>query len=517
MKKALSLLLSALMIMTALPGLAQDYPLDEKLFKQVKDGSGLKVSIAFEKTGGSFSLFDAAANAALGVLAQGSGLSLRYLKGVGTLKGKEDLQITLMKGDQQLADLSYLKDSRLEALSSSLLGGVGYADVRDGGVLMALLTGQSAVWPPVEGVLMKVNGAESTWQAAAGRKLEQYMAKLTAWLTGFTQTTTQRDENNGQQTKIVIIVPADQLKAQIKKLLMDMYADQELLALLGQEMNARQAAAYLQPGMMNSFFAALDQLKLTGSVESTRVFDAQARMVESHLVLPMGGARGIQRLIMEDKLTDGGENKAWTLEMLPQNAANSVGAVHSLSYVGGSIADAPESKAYTGTYTFAPEAGQGGFTVNEGQKPAAETEKSYSFNLYLSPGAQAQDPVTRRFSREDEITLLVTPQGDGAPAPQAISLKMRLESGDRTNSATSFKGTLTWQDQGSEALITARIDGASAPPWQIADVDAAGLTRVDTMSRDQLDSLGKQIRQTLESALAQMVLKLTAPLATVTP
>ena len=123
MKKALSLLLSALMIMTALPGLAQDYPLDEKLFKQVKDGSGLKVSIAFEKTGGSFSLLDAAANAALGVLAQGSGLSLRYLKGVGTLKGKEDLQITLMKGDQQLADLSYLKDSRLEALSSSCLAG----------------------------------------------------------------------------------------------------------------------------------------------------------------------------------------------------------------------------------------------------------------------------------------------------------------------------------------------------------------------------------------------------------
>lgn len=94
---------------------------------------------------------------------------------------------------------------------------------------------------------------------------------------------------------------------------------------------------------------------------------------------------------------------------------------------------------------------------------------------------------------------------------------MRLESGDRTNSATSFKGSLTWQDQGTDALITARIEGASAPPWQIADVNPAGLTRVDTLSKAQLDALSKQIQQTLEGALAQMVLKLTAPLATVTP
>ncbi len=44
--------------------------------------------------------------------------------------------------------------------------------------------------------------------------------------------------------------------------------------------------------MMNGFFTALDQLKLTGNVESTRIFDDKAKLVESHLVLPLGGARG---------------------------------------------------------------------------------------------------------------------------------------------------------------------------------------------------------------------------------
>ncbi len=44
------------------------------------------------------------------------------------------------------------------------------------------------------------------------------------------------------QTKAVITVPAEQLKSQIKQLLMDLYADAELLALLSQEMDGRQAA-----------------------------------------------------------------------------------------------------------------------------------------------------------------------------------------------------------------------------------------------------------------------------------
>ena len=516
MKKALSLLLSALLALTALPALAQEYTLDQKLSKQVKDGSGLRMTVTFEKTGGAFSLLDAAANAALGVLAQGSSLSLRSLRGVGTLKGKEDLEVTFTKGDQQLADLKYVKDTQLEALSSSLLGGVGYVDVRDGGLLLALFTGQNVAWPPVEGVLMKVNSAESTWQAAAGRKLDTYTAKLSLWLQGFTQNSTQRDANNNLQTRSTISVPAEQLKSQIKQLLVDLYSDAELLALLGQELDGRQAAAYLQPGMMNSFFTALDQLKLSGNVEATRVFDAQAKMVESHLTLPLGGARGVQKLIHAYTVSpDGGESNTWTLEMAPKSAANTLGTIHSLTYTGGRIADAPESKAYTGTYSLAPEAGQGNFTVEEGQP--AQTAQTYAFNLYIGPGKETIDQTTRRSSREDEYTLLITPQGENGPAPQAFSLKMRLESGDRTNSATSFKGTLTWQDQGSEALITAAIDGASAPPWQIADVNPAGLTRVDTMSKTQLDALGQQIQQTLQSALAQMVLRLSMPMATQAP
>ncbi|MDD4079946.1 MAG: hypothetical protein PHP02_00855 [Eubacteriales bacterium] len=516
MKKALSLLLSALMLLAALPALAQEYTLDEKLIKQVQDGSGLRAAITFEKTGGALSLLDAAANAALNVLAQGSVLEIRYLSGVGTLKGKEDLEITLSRGTQPLADLRYLKDTQLEALTSTLLSGVGYADVRDGGVLLALMTGQDVVWPPVEGVLIKLNTAESTWQAAAGRKLDAYTAKMSLWLQGYTQTSTQRDEANNLLTRIDISIPPEPLKSQIKQLMLDVYNDAELLALLAQELDGRQAAAYLQPGMMNSFFTSLDQLKLSGNVESSRVFDREARLVESRLALPLGGARGITRLTHEYSLdADAAETNTWRLDMRPENEENTTGAVHLLTYAGGSLADAPESQAYTGSYSFTPEAGQAGFTVDEGQTPAVAL--AYNFNLFISPGEEVMDPATRRSIREDEITLVLTPQGEDAPAAQSFQLKMRLESGERTNSATSFKGTLTWQDQETEGLLTAAINGTSAPPWQIPDVALTGLTRVDTMTQTQLDALGEQVQQTLESALTQLLLRLTAPLPTAAP
>jgi len=514
MKKALSLLLSTLILLTALPVFAQEYTLDEKLVKQVQDGSGLRMTITFEKTGGAFSVLDATANAALGVLAQGSSLELRYLSGVGTLKGKEDLEITLNQGSQLLADFKYVKDTQLEALTSSLINGPGYADVRDGGVLLALLTGQSAVWPPIEGLILKLNSAESTWQAAAGRKLDAYTAKLSLWLTGYTQTSTQRDADDNLQTKTDISIPVDPLKSQIKQLLLDVYSDAELMALLAQEMDGRQAAAYLQPGMMNSFFTALDQLQLSGNVTSTRVFDDQARLVESRLVLPLAGARGIEELSHDYQMSqETGEVNTWTIQMLPENEQNTQGARHQLNYSGGSLSDAPESQAYTGTYTFTPEPGTD-FTVEDGQAEAASV---YTFNLFISPGEESVDAQTRRSSREDEITLLVSPQGEEAPAPQAFSLKLRLESGERTNSATSFSGTLTWQDQETEGLLTATIQGSSAPPWQIPDVDATGLIRVDTMSQSQLEALGREVQQALLNALAPMVLRLTTPLVTQTP
>ena len=213
MKRLIALLLLAATLLAALPALGADYTLDEKLFKQVKDGSGLRITIKTQKSGGDFSLLSPEDNALLRTLLPGAELSIRYLRGVGVLKGQEEMELVLTKNGQAIGEMRLLKDNQFEQLTSAFFGAVRYVDRRDGGALMALLSGEDPTWPPVEGVLLKLNTAESTWQGEVARKLDAYSLKLTLWLQAFTQSQNQYDAQNNPQTRIIITVPASQSQA----------------------------------------------------------------------------------------------------------------------------------------------------------------------------------------------------------------------------------------------------------------------------------------------------------------
>lgn len=270
----------------ALPG----YTLDEKLFKQVKDGSGFAADIRFTKTGGAFSALDEVANAFVGAVLPGSTITIKSLRGVGMMKGMEDVSLTATKGDAPLFSFQLTKDLRYEQLSASMLGSQPYVDARDGGAIATLLGAQSAPWPDALGLVFKVNAAESSWQTAIKQKLDTYSVKTTLWLQTYTTTQSQRDQDNQLQNRIAISVPAAQVKAFLKQLLLDVYADTELLALLQKELDQSQAAAYLQPAMLSNFFVAIDQLPLAGDMVSLRLMDANGQLLENQLVLPLGGA-----------------------------------------------------------------------------------------------------------------------------------------------------------------------------------------------------------------------------------
>ena len=364
MKRLIALLLLAATPLAVLPALGADYTLDEKLFKQVKDGSGLRITIKTQKSGGDFSLLSPEDNALLRTLLPGAELSIRYLRGVGVLKGQEEMELVLTKNGQAIGEMRLLKDNQFEQLTSAFFGAVRYVDRRDGGALMALLSGEDPTWPPVEGVLLKLNTAESTWQGEVARKLDAYSLKLTLWLQAFTQSQNQYDAQNNPQTRIIITVPASQLKAQIKQLLVDAYNDPELLALLAREMDARQAAAYLQPSMRDSFSQSLDRLPLTGDMVSERLLNAQGQVVENKLILPLGGARGLSRVLYTHSLRPEGEQTVITLEYAPRSAQNQKGAVTSLVFSGGPVANSHEI-TYAGTISLQPEAGGYAFTVDD--------------------------------------------------------------------------------------------------------------------------------------------------------
>ncbi|NLX83508.1 MAG: hypothetical protein GXZ04_06820 [Clostridiales bacterium] len=504
MKRFLALLLATVLMLGVLPGLAAEYTLDEKLYKQVKDGSGLKITLKTQKTGGAFSVLDAPTNALLSALLPGAQADIRHLRGVGIMKGQEETEVSLTQNNQPVMSMKMLADQQYEQLTSTLFGATRYVDRRDGGLLMALLTGQDTTWPPVEGVLLNLNTAESTWQGAVARKLDAYGVKLTVWLQAFTKTESLYDAQNNPQTRVTVTVPAQQLKAQAKQMLMDLYSDTELLALLSQEMNARQAAAYLQPAMMNSFFQSLDLLPLNGNLVSERLLSAQGTILENKLTLPLGGARGLSivKYVFTAKPT--GDVTEVLLEYMPKNTANQKGAVTALMMEGG-LNEETREYSYKGTLSMQPENGTDAFTVDaaEGDVPA----RVYDFNLLYAPEDEVVDRASETSRRDFSFNLRVVPQGDEKLTAQLIKANISLTSRLNSRSATYFTGEISWQDEGTQALIKADISGNTAPPWNMEAINAQGATRVDTMTDAQRKTLGEQLQNTIVSAFTALMMR----------
>ncbi len=78
--------------------------------------------------------------------------------------------------------------------------------------------------------------------------------------------------------------------------------------------------------------------------------------------------------------------------MLPKDAKNPTGAVHSLSYQKEGLADAPKAQVYTGTYALTLRQERAASTVEEGQQ--APGSKQYSSQPFHQPREESTDPAT---------------------------------------------------------------------------------------------------------------------------
>lgn len=516
MKRLLALLLAALLL--ALPAFALDYTLEEKLFKQIKDGSGLKLNLRFEKTGGAFSLLQEEGNAFLNTLLAGSQLELRFLRGVGTIKGREDLDLKLTKAEQELLSLRFLRSGQHESLTSSLFDGATYADVRDGSAIMGLFRENAPAWPSAEGMLLRLLTGESSWQSEANKKLEEYSVKLSVFLANHTTTTQQRGQDNQLTTLVTVKVPSLDLKNEITRLLGQMYQDEALKALLAREFTQKQAEAYLQPSLLPGFSEALRLLPETGEVVSERLIDATGQVLQNRITLPMEGARGLSQVVYEQFLENGKERDFLSVFFAPSAQDAKRGAVLVLDAQTEQVPDSPGSVVTTGTLTLYPDPEKAaGAQKRETADGESEQKLDFKLNLTLSP--EAVDEASGTASRNIELSLLVTPQGDLADtlSAQTLLVTLAFNSRQRTAAATYVKGKLIWQDLGSQAQLTVDMEGNSAAPWAIPDPLSPQAVMLQNQTPEQLSQLRAQVQSQLQAALVKMMLNLGLPDGTTVP
>ena len=507
MKKVLSLVLAVLMLAALFSAAAQEQSLDWKLKMQLLNGSGLKGSAAFAFTPGlKLTALDDSANVLLAALLPGATLELNYIRGVARNIGQEDLRLSLRKDQSQVADLHYTSDGTLEAMNSSLIGPARYASSKGDGFIASLLTGQPSRWPGMERILYALATADNAWNFRAEEALKQYSDALSFWLQQYTTITSTKNAAGQTVTGNTLSVPAEELKREIKLLLVKAYQDSTLLTLLKEQLTPREAAAYLQPSMLPALSAAIDALPLTQALTVTRTYDLSGAVVLDDIFLPLGGAGGMNSL--HYRFTSGGaadKESLIELQMLPRDPKNQQGDLYSLSLQGGPLPDAAQgaqTSSYIGSLKLKSEAPQTpGFTV---ATPAPVLDRQLDFTLFLDFAAEVVDETAKTSSRGYEITLLLKPLSNESVSDQSIRLKGQLSSGYDTRSATRFAGTLVWQDQETQAAVTADISFASAAPWAIPTVAGTDALRLDTMTTDQLAAQKTQVLSALQASLLSL-------------
>lgn len=494
------LVLALALLPSAAPLLAADYTLEEKLSLQLKNGSGLTAEAKFSVTPGSgFTFMDEASSVLLAALLDGSVLKLKHIKTAGTDRGRQETNLSLLRTEEELAWFRYAEDRSVAVFSSSLLGTQTYAGARGDGLIADLALGGSAEWPDMLPILLTLMTADNEWSVRAAPLMQPYLSRLSIWLQSFTAISLERDVSGQPATRMTVEVTAPALKAQIKQLLMDLFKDADTLALLKEQLGARQAA-YMDPGMLNAFLSAVDSLPLSGNIVADRLFDDKGTLVFNSVSLPMAGFRNMDTIDYVFTSKDEGEETSITVAFLPPADAQRGGRIR-LNFSGSPLEDGSGGFNWSGALGVLPaEVSEEGFAVEA--EDAEPVEKVWSFRLFVLAGEEIYDLPSDRSSREYEVSLAIVPP-DGAGA-QHLSVKAEMNSGSNTRSATKFSADITLEDQETGASIVARVEGASVPPWSIAVLDPSLSVRLDRLSSAQFVQIREQMQKTLEQSFAAL-------------
>ncbi|MBR0227968.1 MAG: hypothetical protein IJQ62_06445 [Clostridia bacterium] len=491
MKRGIALLLAALLLAAAaVPALAEDYTLAEKFYQQAVKESAFRGTLTLSASGAGTRAVDAALWTAIKNIAPRMSLSLEHATTPYKDEGQATLTLTLDGATN--GKLTYMYDEQQMAFGGTVLGGdnVYYSAARDWNLaeLLSGLLSDGSGWPPVWQMALAVENAPAEWKARAESRIAVYKTKLNLWLNGYAQSSTGRDGDT-MYFQLACAIPAQALKAEIKQLMVDFYNDAELLTLLKEVVSAQEAAAYLQPSMMNALFSMLDAMQMTGDLEVVQRYDYSAAPLLLQLSVPLG-AGALSRLTISCAYVQDGEN--WRI----------TGSLNSGAEFDASCLIA-NGTIYTGTVKLTLPEEDESFVVSE---QAAMNTVAFDYNLIWEPGEDVYTLSTDRFSREIKGSLLIRPVEGDIPE-QSLTLELTMSSGSAKRSATQLNGSLTWRDLESGASLSANLASKTAAPFAYTAPSSLTETlRVDQLSAEALNALVQSWVQRTRSYFASLAL-----------
>ena len=470
MKRLLALLLSALLLLGTVPALAADYPIEERFYRQMIE-SAYRGTVTFEVTGNGTRLMDDTAWGLLKAIAPQLSIEINH----SLMRGEGQADVTLLLEGSPAGKTILLYNDTLLGLSSDLLAGSGtyYTASRNWELkelVKPLMQGESE-WPPMERVVAAIETAPQEWRERASGYLSPYQLKLDIWMNGYASSSAGLVDNV-PYAEFRYSIPAQALKAEIKQLMVDFYADNQLLALLRELLTAEEAAAYLQPSAQSQLFSMIDSLRLEGSVEITRRYDGKGNALLDQITLPFAENQRLSYLTIALDAQKGTP----CLQVSGQTRSD-------VDFALSCTFDQAEG-IYSGSVDISlPEEENASFVVSD--QAANRRSIAFDYNFSLDLGEEKYVLSTNRYERALEATLLLRPrEGDESMPTQSLALKASFSSsGNTQRSATQLNGSLTWRDLDADASITATLASRTAAPFAVTSLDqVTGALRVDLMN-----------------------------------
>ena len=442
MKRLIALLTALLVLLCTVPAMAATKTLVEKFQGQLLE-QGFKGTVTFAASGSGTKAIGNDLWAWLVNAAPRLTLEANH-SFANRADGQAELNVLIDGKAEGRTTLLY--NGTLTAVSSDFLGGyesAWYTADRKWNPAVLLASSGGNQWPPVWHVLMAVEGASAEWKEKAGQHLALFETELGTWMNGFAEISTVKEKGT-EYTQLHCLIPAEETKTEIKQLLASLYADADLLSLLREVLTAEEAAAYLQPGMLNSLCAMVDELALDSDVEITRRFNKKGEIALDRMRLPFADHQAVREINLT--VTPDPDGQKWVVAGVLAN-----GDDFEVSVAPG------KNGAYSGAVTLT--------------LPGTENRLAFDFDFSWDGGKEEYVLATDRAVQTMLAALNVKPHDTAKPA-QELKLQITLTSPSAERSATQIEAVLNWRDTESDAALTASLTGRTAAPGTVTQISS---------------------------------------------
>ncbi len=447
----------------------EEYTLPEKLQRQIEFGNGVKGAAVLSVEGES-------TLAQLLAPLSGTEIQIRAIQSEGqyqlqfyTLDGERQVGLTQLYGNDSSL---YLRSALLPNLILTCPVGADWLNS-----LLGRAEDANPLWQTAALKLFSI--PESIWDEAWAPLLQPYLTDVELWLNGFAAEPQVLERPDGSKVMAVrYVIPVQLIKEQVKALLSRLFSDEALLALLTAQLAADQQTAYLTPGLLYYYEAAIDLLPLEGNIVLERDLSTMGETLatEMSFPLPQNNAGWTMLTINQE-----GDNTKLTLDGQRQDIALEMKRAYT----------SDTAATYQGTLLVVPE-------EVSAEALGVDFELTRLFTQTVDADTRAHDRTTWELSLAP-ATDMDRSRTLTAFEPIKAELTTHFHSKNAKRNATTLEVSLSYRQGGESLSLKGSI--VTSSPWVLDNLPMDGAEDVSAMT----DSYrGEILLQMLANAAAEL-------------